>query len=881
VSILSRVSGLARNLFRKVVVEQELDQEVRTYVELRKDEKIGSGIHSARAHQEVMIEVGGIEQVKEQVREGRIGRLVEDLAKDMGYGVRTLIKNPGFTAVAIISIALGVGGNAAVFSLVNGVLIRPLPYPEPDRLLRVTDYYPKGAVVALQQLSRTMDIAACSTDTECNLTGQGDPVHLLASSASANLFEVLGTTTEIGRVFQPAEDLPGLDQIVIISHSLWQTKFSSEMAIVGRPITIDGQTRRVIGVMPSGFAFPSPSVQLWIPARLDPANEIDYWNVGWLPLIARLRPGATLAQARSEMKPLVSQLISKFPFPMPANWNSSATVLSLQEDMVGDVRGKLLVLLGAVGLVLLIACANVAGLLLARAASRERELAIRAALGAGRARIVRQLLTESVVLGLAGGGLGVLVGLQGLNILKSVLPASTPRLAEAGIDLSVLIFVAALAVLTGLIFGLAPAISASRLNLTESLKARQRSAGGSAIRLRSSLITGEVALAVVLVIGAGLLIKSLWLLTQVNPGFKPQQILTARVFPNQGSCKERASCIALYDEILRDARGIKGVSGVAAANVLPLSTEFHGVSVEAEGHPVAAAQNIAPLFWAGAITPEYFDLMHIPILKGRGFVSADGEKSPPVVLVSAATARQYWPNEEPVGKHIRVIWEQQWREIVGVAADVRQYDLAGKSPDYISGEFYMPYGQSVDVSRQLPSSMTLIMQISGEPSRVAADISAVVAHMNPNLPISEVRTMESVVSGSTSPSRSMMWLFACFASSALILAAIGTYGVVSYTTTQRMYEIGLRIALGATRIGLFGLVLKQSLSLVAVGLVLGIAAALALTRLLASFLYGVTAADPLTYLAVGILLIAVAFLAGYFPARRAGSADPLLTLRGE
>jgi predicted permease len=878
---LSLVSRLARNLVRKHSIDEDLDQEVRSYLEMLKDQKVDNGMSSPRAHREALIEMGGVEQVKERVRDVRIGGILENLAQDIRYGLRTMVKNPGFTTVAVLSLGLGIGGNAAMFSLVNGVLIRPLPYPEPGRLVRVTEYYPKGGIVALQQLSRSMDIAACTPDWEYNLTGQGDAVHLMGSAATANLFEVLGAHTEMGRVFQPAEDLPGLDQIVILSHSLWQDKFAGDPNIVGRPIYIDGQARKVVGVMPPDFAFPSTTVQLWIPVRLDPGDEIGYWNAGWMPLVARLRPGATLAQARGELRSLVPQLVPMFPYPMPANWNSSSTVVQLQDDMVGDVRSNLLVLLGAVTLVLLIACANVAGLLLARASSRQKEIAVRTALGAGRGRIVRQLLTESVVLGLAGGGLGLLFGLQGLSVLKSVLPASTPRLAETAIDWRVLLFVAVLAILTGLVFGLAPAISASRLNLTESLKARGQGSGGSAIRLRSLLITGEVALAVVLVIGAGLLIKSLWLLTQANPGFMPERILTARVFPSEGSCGQRAACISMYEEMVRQARRITGVADVVAANSIPLGRDLPALPVELEDHPLEATDQLAPMLWAGAVTPRYFELMHIPILRGRTFADGDSEKSPLVVIVSASTARRYWPNEDAIGKHIRVVWEQQQREVVGVAGDVRQYDLADKSPGWISGEFYMPYPQSVDLKRQLPTTMALIMRISEDPSTVEGEIRRVVANMNPNLPVSDVRTMETMVSASTSPSRSMMWLFASFAGSALILAAIGTYGVVSYTTAQRMYELGLRVALGASRAELFALVLKQSLRLVTIGLAIGIAGAIALTRLLASFLYGVTATDPVTFIGVGVLLIAVAFLAGYFPARRAGSADPLLTLRGD
>ncbi|MCI0488403.1 MAG: ABC transporter permease, partial [Blastocatellia bacterium] len=603
---------------------------------------------------------------------------------------------------------------------------------------------------------------------------------------------------------------------------------------------------------------------------------------GWVPLIARLRPGATIEQAQDEMRSLISQILPLFPWPMPANWNASATVIALQESMVGDIRVRLLVLLGAVGLVLLIACANVASLLLARTTARQREISIRAALGAARGRIARQLLTESVLLAFAGAGLGIILAFEGLSVLKSILPLDNPHLAQASIDWQVIAFVTALTILTGLSFGLAPAISASRLNLAESLRGRrQQSTGMAGIRLRSWLITGEVALAVVLVIGAGLLIKSLWALTQVNPGFRPEQILTIRVFPDRSLCQERAGCIAFYDRLMQRSRGITGVSEVSAANTLPLSPDIPSLPVELEGHPFIPSENKATIFWAGAITPDYLQIMQIPLLAGRAFTYADGEKSAGVVLVSAETARHFWPDENPIGKRIRVVWDEQWRTVVGVVGDVRQYNLAGKSPDWINGEFYMPYPQAVGLDRQLPATMSLILRTTADPRQVASDIRRFVASSNPNTPISEVRNLEGVVSASRSESSSLMWLFIIFGGSALILAAVGTYGVVSYATTQRRYEMGVRIALGATRSSIFRLVLGQSLRLVLIGVAIGVVVSLALTRIMTGFLYGVTATDPMTFLGVSVLLIAVAILAGYTPARRAATVDPMTALRQE
>ena len=810
-------------------------------------------------------------------------RLEDEMFQDLRFAVRMLLKHKGFTAVAVLSLALGIGANAAMFSLVNRVLIRPLPYPEAQRLVRVTEAYPKGAIVALQERSQTMDVAAFTADSEFNLTGQGEAARLVCSQVSANLFGLLGVPAEVGRTFEAGEDQPGRDGAVILSHELWRNRFAGDAGIIGTPIAIDGIARQVVGVMPSEFSFPSPKVEMWIPARFDSRGKGEYWEHGWMSLMARLRTGASQSQAQSELNTLSSRIAPLFPYSVPADWNAKSTVVPLQEDLTRDLRGKLLLLLCAVGCVLLIACANVASLSLARVAVRRREMAVRAALGAGRGRIVRQLLTESVVLALAGAGLGLVLAYSTLSILKSMLLGDNALLAQAGIDWQVFAFVTALGILTGLAFGLAPAMSAAKLDLSISLKTRgQTTTGLAGVRLRSSLIVGEVALAVALVIGAGLLIKSVWLLTRENPGFSSEQIVTVRVYPQQlAAGQERASYIALYDELMRRAQRIDGVPEIAAANTTPLSSELPALPVELEGHPFISGQTKATMFWAGAVTPGYFNLLRIPLRAGRLFTQSDGEKAADVVLVSSATARQYWPGEDAVGKHIRIVWEQHWRTVVGVVGDVRQYDLTGTSPDWISGAFYMPYAQSVGLNRQLPTAMTLILRTATSASQLAGDLRALVASVNPDLPVSEVHTLGSAVETSALPSRSLMWLFVSFGGTSLLLAAIGAYGVVSYSTAQRTSELGVRIALGATPRSIFGLVLGQSLRLVLTGLTLGILASLSLKRLLTGFLYGVTATDPLTFVAVGLLLIVVALIAGYVPARRAATVDPLVALRSE
>jgi predicted permease len=809
--------------------------------------------------------------------------MIGDLWQDLRYSLRMLRKNPGLTLVAALSLALGIGGNAAMFSLINGALIRPLPYAEPDRLVSVGGAYPKGGIVGMQDQSRTMEVAAYSPDMGFNLTGEGEAAHLLGSYVSANFFHLLGAPARIGRAFELEESRPGRDRVVVLGYALWQSKFAGDTSVIGRSIAIDGVARQVVGVMPPEFSFPSTRTQFWIPANFDPANRGEYWEYNWMPLIARLRPGATLPQAQSELPELISLVRKLAPFTIENTWNADARVVLLQEDLAGGMRDKLFLLVAAVGCVLLIACANVAGLLLARTAARQREMAVRAALGAGRGRIARQLLTESVALALLGGGLGLVIAVNSLSTLKSVLPADNLLLAPVRIDWQVLAFLAALAILTGLAFGLAPALQASRLNLAEAFKTRgQQGAGVAGMRLRSSLIVGEVALAVVLVVGAGLLINSLWRLTQADPGFRAEQTLTAQIYPpQQNAVQNRAAAIALYDDLLRRARSLPGVTAAAAANTEPLSSGIPPIlPVEMEGHPFVTGQP-ATLLWAGAVTPDYFQILRIPLLQGRGFTEADAEKSARAVLVSAATARQFWPGENPVGKYIRVLWEQERRIVVGVVGDVRQFDLAGKTPSYINGAFYMPYAQSIGLDRRMPTAMSLILRTAANAPQLHGELRRLVASVNPNTPVSEIRTMDAAVTASTSSSRSLMWLFIGFGGVALILAAVGAYGVVSYSTSQRTYEMGVRLALGATRMNIFGLVLGQSLRLISTGLALGIAASLALARLMTGFLYGVTATDPLTFVAVSLLLIITGLLAGYFPARRAARVDPMVALRSE
>ncbi len=863
--------------------EADLERELRADLELEAEEQEETGASAEEARYRALRAMGNTARVKEDVRMTWRWTWLEQLGQDLCYGSRGLRRNKGFTVVAALSLALGIGGNAAIFSLVDTVLFRRLPYPEPDRLVQVTGYYPKGAIACLQQQSRTMKIAGYSTDSEVNLTGQGEAVHLMGSTVSADLFSILGAQPEIGRATRAGEDQPGTDGAVVLSDALWRRKFGADPGVVGRVISVEGVERQVIGVMPAGFEFPSANTQLWIPLRMDPSNSFEFWHTGFIPLVARLRPDATLAQAQGELRPLIAHAITLFPYAMARNWNADSTVVPLQKFLVSDVREKLVVLQCAVALVLLVACANVASLLLARSTARQKEMALRSALGANRGRIVRQLLTESVVLGFAGAvaGLGIAYGV--LSVFKLALPSDTPGLAAVHIDPRVVGFAVLLAVATGLAFGLVPAVAASRTELASTLRSGGRRAASSAgVRGRAMLIAGEVALAVVLAVSAGLLVKSLWALAHVNPGFSPQQILTVRVTPNESICQQRSRCVALYTQTLERIQAISGVSAVSAANAVPLSGEVPAFPAEMDGHPDVPGQTLAPMLWAEAVTPEYFQMMHVPLLAGRAFSEADGENSELAVVVSAATAKRFWPGENPIGKHLRPVWgEQPWRTVVGVVGDVRLYRVASELPDWIDGVVYMPYPQAVGIDKKLPASMTLLVRSARDPLYVASEVRRAVAELNPDVPVGEVRTLEGVVASSKTQERSMMWLFVGFAGSAVLLAAIGTYGVVSFSTAQRMYEMGVRIALGATRKDLFGMVLKASLRLVLIGLAIGVVLSFVATRTLASFLYGVSTRDPLIFLSVALLLIGVAVLAGFMPARRAAQVDPTTALRAE
>ncbi len=751
------------------------------------------------------------------------------LLQDVRYALRQLRKSPSFTVVAVLTLALGIGANTAIFSLVDGILLVPLPYSKPEQLVSVTGTYPRGGFVAMRDQVHTMDVATYAEGHEFNLIGLGEPVRLTGTLVSAELFSVLGVRPALGRTFYPGEDTAGQDNYVVLSHVLWQQRFGSDASVVGRAIEIEGASRQVLGVMPAEFRFPSPKTQIWLPLHNDPRNTLSYWATDYMPVVGRLRPGATLEQAHAEIRMFQSHVGELFPWKMPAEWNADVSVVHLQNGMVADVRTRLLMLLGAVALILLIACANVANLMLSRAATREKEISIRSALGAGRSRIARQLLTESVVLASLGGLLALAFAAAEISLPKFAMPADTPRLMDVHLDWRVLTFTGGLSVLTGLIFGLAPALQSSRSALTESLKSGGRGATLSVSqRLRSSLAVAEVGFAALLIISAGLLIRSFWALSHVNPGFQPEHIVTARITPNESFCSDVERCLALYRSLLDQAQAAPGVNGAALVNTLPLGGRVTKRSVDIENFTGSPGQT-SPLFWMDAVTPSYFRVMNISLLSGRSFSEGETSGNPPVAIVNAETARRFWPGQNAIGQHVRLLDETNWRTVVGVAADVRAYDLQKTIPGWIKGTIYV----------------TIAVRTSSDVSQIEAMLQRIVASLNHDVPVSEVKTMSAVLSEAVSTPASTTSLFVTFAGLALVLGMVGIYGVLAFLVSKRTREFGIRMALGAQRRDVLWLVVREGARFSAIGIILGLGGAFAVTRWLSSELYGVSAVDTL------------------------------------
>ena len=801
---------------------------------------------------------------------------MDSLIKDIRYGFRGLLKRPGFTAIALVALALGIGANTAIFSLVNAVLLQPLPFPEPDRLVWVYGNIRNGGSRAsvspldfldYRSQNKTFEQFAASgtLPRPVNLTGSGDPERLMASAVTGNYFDAFKVSPALGRGFSLENEKTGQDQVTVLSHAFWQKRFAGDPAIVNQTIILDSKPYQVIGVMPAGLSLPQ-SAELWVPLTFDVDPEMKQRKGHFLRPIGRLKPGVTLLQAQADTDVIAAQLAEQFP-DSNTGWN--LRLLSLREQLVGGSRTAVFVLFGAVGLVLLIACANVANLLMVRAAARQKEIALRTALGASRLRIVRQMLTESLLLSILGGTLGALLAVWGVELLVSLSADSLPPTVNVKIDATVLAFTLLISLATGMLFGLVPALRTVQVNLIDSLKDGARGSEGTLRnRTRSLLVVFESAVAVILLIGAGLLVRSLIALQKVDPGFNTNNVLTLRLDLPQKKYEGEGKSANFFDQLETRVASLPGVQSVGLITELPLSGQLNDVPFNVEGRPPVTPDQAFDADFR-RVNQNYFGALHIPLLRGRNFTEQEVRQSDKVTMVSQQLVDIVFPNEEPLGKRLITVMGNEPYEIIGVVGDIRHQAL-GSQP---FPAMYFPTRSS--------GRMNFVIRTQGDPLSIVAALRKQVQALDPDQPIASVKKMSDWVDSSVAGPRYRTTLLGMFAALAMILAATGIYGVMSYSVAQRTHEIGIRMALGARQLDVLKLVVRQGMLLTLVGVILGLLGAFALTRVMQSLLFGVTPKDPFTFAMVAALLIAVAFVACLIPARRATKVDPLVALRYE
>ena len=863
-----------RSLFRRAQADQDLDDELRDHLARKTEEYLAQGMTHGEAQRRARLDLRGIEQTKEKCRDARRVNWIQDLLQDLHFALRMLRKSPGFTCVAVLTLALGIGANTAIFSVINGVLLTPLPYKNPQQLVAMQ---PNDAPMNLMDVERQTQAfsqgGAINVD-HMDYTSGTEPVQVRVGYVNAGFLETLGVAPMLGRIIAAEEDVKGGRRVVDVSYSFWQNFLGGEPNVLGKTITLAGYDYTVVGVMPADFVLPRERADIFVSLQVAYPSAASDRSVHFMHSYWRLKPGATLAQAQAEMVAIDHRLSEQYP---DTERDRRMTLLPLREIVTGDVRPALLILFGAVGFVLLIACANFAGLLVARAVSRRQELVIRTALGAGKLRLIRQALTESVVLSWAGGFAGLLLARWGTAVLLSLKPAALAPFTNISIDARVLAFVLGVSLLTGIVFGIIPAWSVSGADFAESTKegGRSATAGRSGHLLRSILVTGEFALALVLLVGAGLLLKAFSRLRSVNPGFNPHNITTVYMqLPR-----------TRYNEIPRQTQfrrqllaGLNSLPGVEAAMItdIPFGGNDVDHAVIIDGRPPLPVGS-EPEVQTVSVMGDYFGVMQIPVRAGRTFTEMDREGQPLVAVVNEQFVKQFFPHENPLGA--RIDWARsdpprKWMTIVGVVSDVRHFGLSQP----VDPAVYTPFSQSDERWRNF---MTLAIRSSRPTGDLAAEVKRHTWNIDGQIPVSLVRSMEELMDVSLAEQRFNMSLLGLFATLALVLAAVGIYGLMSYAVTQRTHEIGIRVAIGAQHRDVLGLVVAEGAKLALLGIIAGVAFALVLTRFMASLLFEVAPSDPTTFVGVALLLALAGLLACYIPARRAMRVDPLVALRYE
>jgi predicted permease len=891
-------------LFGRERQDRELDAEMASHLAMHIEDNVRAGMTAEEARRQALLKLGGVEQTKESYRDYRGLPWLDTFAQDVRFGLRMLRKSPGFTTVAVLTLAIGIGATTAIFSLVDATLLHPLSYPHPEELVRIEDDLPDaGATDAGISIPEWKDLqrsgifqyVVLEIFGSANLTGASQPSRIQYEGVSPAYFAMLGVKPELGQTFYPQDETPGFTLDVVISDGLWKRDFGSDPHILGKSLRMDNDLYRVIGVMPPGFRDPGRTVderntEQWAALGFsdDPARSSSRSLRLPLETVGRLKPGLTVAAAQSQLDALVASLRNQFPDDYPADSKWTVRLVPLKENVVGNVRQSLILLLGAVALVLLIGCVNVANLMLARASARSREMAVRQTLGAARKRLVRQLLTESLLLSLLGGVAGLVILFCMKGFLLRLIPESLPRLNDLSINWTAMLFALAASIAAGVIFGLAPASQAGRLNLASTLRVEGRGSKGSTeqTRTRRVLVVTEFALALVLMVAAGLLLRSFWDLYKAPLGFNPQHVMSVQLWlpsPNDpktdiyGTAAQEA---VFARELLRRSRLLPGVQEAAlgAEPSIPLHHDRNRSALIVEGRQTQSKQ--PPLVERSQVTPEYFHLLETPVLRGRLFNDGDDENAPLVAVINQAMAETYWRGEDPLGKRLRLgpgragvgqRASKTWITIVGVIADARTESLANTSVPQIYLSLY----------QETPKELAIFLRGDLNASAIPEEVRAMVQSVNPELPVYGAQTLNDAVTASLEQRRFSMDIVAAFAVTALLLAALGIYGVISYIVSERTRDIGIRLALGAQRSNVMWLVTKDCLVLVAAGIAIGVPIAIASTRIIASQLFGVGATDPLTYAGVAILLAAVALAACWIPARRATRVDPMVALRYE